>query len=140
MPKLVIDMDYLTLAWQDQSPDTAYYFDIDTGDVHRVSRDLIDLDELTQEIERHRERYLYVPKADPKTLNQELKDFADSVSDLRLKSMLDVSLEAPNALFSFRAILSKYTEEMKRWQDFRSQRAQKRVIQWLDANFVEYEL
>ena len=34
-----IDFEYLMLSWQDESPDSMYYLDTETGDVELVKRD-----------------------------------------------------------------------------------------------------
>ena len=55
--KVPIDMDRLLFAWRDDFTDNIYYLDIETGDVNLVNRGLLDLKDLTNEIEINRERY-----------------------------------------------------------------------------------
>ncbi len=131
-----LDLDALELAWQDESPDTSYYLDIDTGNVELVQQGLYDLRDLTDEIERDRERYLYIPKPNPNQLKQDLNDFVETVVDAQLTRLLPVAMESPNALFAFKSVLSKYPDEIQRWEEFRKSRLRIRIKQWLSANFI----
>jgi hypothetical protein len=130
-------MDALELAWQDESQDSSYYLDIDTGNVELVQQGLYDLRDLTDEIERDRERYLYIPKANPNQLKQDLADFIATVTEPQLARLLPVALESPNALFACKSVLSKYPTEVERWEDFRKSRLRIRIKQWLSANFID---
>src|SRR5690242_7555606 len=98
MNKLQIDMDYLLFAWQDDSPDTAYYLDTDTGSVLLVQRDLDDVDELRDEIELQPSRYLYVAKPNPDQPELDLSDFIYTVNDAHLKDLLSVAYESVNKM------------------------------------------
>ena len=131
-----IDMDYLIFAWQDESPDSVYYLDKQTGDVELVQQGLIDLDELTDEIEMNRERYLYVPKPQPTELREDINLFAESVTDPDLCRLLPVALEAPNVLPALKKVLAAAPAELTRWEEFRTRRVRERVEKWLAANFV----
>lgn len=132
-----IDMHALELAWQDESPDTAYYLDLDTGNVKIVQQDLYDLRDLTDEIERDRERFLYVPKPKPDELKQDLRDFVETVTDQQLSRVLPMALESPNQLFALKSILSKTPSELVRWEEFRQSRIRIRIKQWMSANFID---
>jgi hypothetical protein len=136
MTEQEIDMPYLLLAFEDVVEENKYYLDKQTGAVQLVCQDLMDLDDLTNEIEKDRERYLYIPKPDPAVLKEDLTDFADLVDDPHLKSLLMVALEGPNALFAFRKILSEQESNWQQWQDFRKEQVQLRIAQWLKANFI----
>lgn len=136
MGEPLIDMDALILAWEDESPDTAYYLDRETGNVELVQQGLYDLRDLTDEIECHRERYLYVPKPNPGQLRQDLEDFVATVTDPQLTRLLAVAMESPNALYSCNTILAKTPDERERWEGFRESRVRIRIRQWLSANFV----
>src|SRR5215813_3937281 len=131
-----IDMDALIFAWDDESEDNAYYLDTETGNVELVQQGLIDLDDLTDEIERNRERYLYIPKPDHKELREDLEQFVATVFDPELVHLLPVVMEAPNVMPAFKTVLSRNQPEWKRWERFRSERVQERIEKWLAANFV----
>jgi len=134
-----IDMEALVLAWEDDSPGNAYYLDKESGNVELVQQGLYDLRDLTDEIECHRERYLYVPKPSPGQLRQDLLDFAGTVTDPRLARLLDVALESPTPLQAVRSVLSGSAGECDRWEEFRNSRVRLRVRQWLSANMIARE-
>ncbi len=100
-----IDFSYLVFCWQDDSPDNAYYLDRKTGDVRLVNQHLLDLRQLTDEIEKDRERYLYVPKPDKTDMLSDLHDFQHEVSSEQLKRLLSVAFESPHVLLAFKKIL-----------------------------------
>lgn len=132
-----VDMQSLILAWEDEAEENAYYLDLDTGDVLLVRSDLLDKDELTDEIETHHDRYLYIPKAKHKDLLGDLSDFIAEVPDEHLRSILSIGLESPNPLFSIKKILTdKKADELTRWEEFRSSRISIRIRQWFEANFI----
>jgi hypothetical protein len=137
MNKLQIDMNYLLFAWQDDSPDTGYYLDTDTGSVLLIQRDLEDVDELRDEIELQPARYLYVPKPDPMQPELDLSDFIYAVPDAHLKDLLSVAYEGTNRLSGCRSILAKHPEELQRWEKWRQDAVRERVRRWLAANNLE---
>src|SRR5580658_2365652 len=126
-----IDMSYLVWAWQDDSPDNSYYLDIKTGDVRLVNQHLLDLRQLTDEIEKNRERYRYLPKPDKQTLLADLHDFAQSVSEQKTRQTLAVAFESPHVLSAFRKILDNQKEELQRLNDFLEAKVRKRIASWL---------
>lgn len=131
-----IDKAHLVFCWQDDSPDNAYYLDLKTGDVKLVNRHLLDLGELTDEIEKSRERYLYLPKPDPKALIKDLHEFEETVEADEIKRVLPVAFESPHVLSAFRKILSKQPGEVERLNEFLEHKVLKRVNSWLKANAV----
>ena len=141
MSKISLDINALASAWQDDNPDTAYYLDRQTGFVVLVQQSLYDLRDLTDEIESDRDRYLYIPKPKDGELKQDLKDFAEIISDPKLARLLSVALESPNVLCACKIVLSKEPKELARLEEFRKARTFIRIKQWLSANcFDELEL
>lgn len=134
-----LDMDYLIFVWQDESPDNAYYLDKETGNVKLVQRGLIDLGELTDEIEQDRHRYLYIPKPDSRQTRKDVEDFANTITDSSLKSILAVGMESPDPLQALKTILARKPDELKRWENFRMQLINARIEKWLKANFISAE-
>lgn len=129
-------MDALIFAWEDDSEGNAYYLDKETGNVELVQQGLIDLDDLTDEIEHNRERYLYLPKPDHGELRADLDDFVGTVFDPELVRLLPVVLESPNVLSALKTVLARNQQELQRWERFRNERVQARIEKWLAANFV----
>ena len=59
-------LEAVVQAWRDDSLDNLYYFDTVSGAVKLVNQTLHDLRELTDEVEKNKERYLYLPKPESK--------------------------------------------------------------------------
>jgi hypothetical protein len=135
--ELQIDLNYLVFAWQDDSPDTAYYLDSDTGSVVLVQRDLEDVDELREEIELHPNRFLYVPKPDPLQPELDLSDYVFTVSDVQLRQKLEVAEEGRDKFRSCKKILQEHPEELARWEKWREDAVRERVRKWLFAHNLQ---
>lgn len=134
MNELEIDLEYLVFAWQDDSHDTAYYLDSDTGSVVLVQRDLEDIDELRDEIELHPNRFLYVPKPDPLQPELDLSDFIFTITDPSLKAQLEVAAEGRNKFADCKKILRERPEEFDRWEKWQTDAVRERVRKWLAAH------
>lgn len=131
-----IDMDYLLFAWQDESPDNAYYLDLENGDVKLVQKGLLDLDDLTDEIEQDRERYLYIPKTESGQLLKELDEFIKTVENTHLKRLITVTREGHNCFSSCRKVLSDFPDELTRFEAQQLASTHAQIDKWLAANFV----
>jgi len=132
-----VDMSYLLFAWQDDSPDTSYYLDVESGAVEIVQRDLTDLRELTDRIEQDRHQYLFVPKPDRTRAKKVLKAFIETVEDEGLARILPLAFEAPDPFSSCKSVLAKSPDELRRWEEYRVGWIRSEVDEWLAANFIE---
>jgi hypothetical protein len=135
--KLTIDLEYLLFAWQDEAPQSAYYLDTETGSVVLIQRDLDEVDELRREIEVGGDRFVYLPKPDREQIELDLGDFIYTSSDAKLKAMLEVALESRDKIGTCKTLLSRYPEELKRWQEWRRKASLERVKKWLAAHDLE---
>jgi len=131
-----LDFDYLLFAWQDDSPDNSYYLNVESGQVELVQADLLDLNDLTDVIERNRERYLYLPKPDASELRSDLQEYIAGIDNPDLKRLLSVAFEASDPLFACKGLLAKSGDELQRWEEFRRQKVETRIRKWLAANFI----
>ncbi len=129
-----IDMPYLIFVYQDTSAENCYYLDTECGEICLVNRELLDLKDLTDEIERTPDKFLYIPKPRHEELIEDLRQFADSVADVKLKNVLAVAFESPHISQAFRTILKPYSDELSRLEQFLNQRIKERVLVWLNAN------
>lgn len=132
--KVPIDMDGLLFAWRDDSPDNIYYLDIETGDVNLVNRGLLDLKDLTNEIEINRERYLYLPKPSSDQMKSDLRDFMKTIDEKDKLKILEMAFESPHILAGFKKILSGWPGQAEALNEFLAGRTHLRVRQWLEAN------
>lgn len=131
-----LDFNALLHAWQDQHPDNRYYLDTTTGSIKLVNKNLLDLGELTDEIERHKYRYLYLPKAERNQQRNDLRDFKNGLETPNLVKLLEVGLESPHPLSAFQTILGTNQELSEQLKEFLTGRARLRIRQWLEANFL----
>jgi hypothetical protein len=134
MQKVCIDMPSLLLAWQDESPDNLYYMDTLSGAIKLVHKHLFDLRDLTDEIEKNRERFLYIPKPDRAVERKDLRSFMDQVQAKELLPMLDVAFESPHILSAFRKILQAQPAELANLESYRADLLTARINEWLAAN------
>lgn len=132
-----INFSDLIFAWQDNSPDNAYYLDTESGDVRMVNPNLLDLKDLTDEIERDPERFLYIPKPEPKYLKGDMRAFLET-TDVKLRPILEMAFESPHTFSAFQKILAGSPDELKRFEQFLTNRLKERILEWLNANFVDY--
>ncbi len=139
MIKIPIDMDQLVFSFEDECQDNVYYLDLENGEIRLVHRSLSDLRDLTDEIETDHDRFLYVPKPDPKKLKEDLRDFIDTVDDDKTKILLDVAMDSPHALSGFRKILQDKEGSSEKIKAFLAGRTRLRVRQWLEANCIDIE-
>jgi hypothetical protein len=139
MKAIRVDMPYLLLAWDDQSPDNSYYLDTQSGNVKLVHRHLLDLRDLTDEIEKDRQRYLYVPKPNRDVLLKELRDFMKTIENPNLMPVLEMAFESPHVLSSFRKILEKHEDQAKRFAEYRLAHIRENIDQWLAANAYNHD-
>ena len=136
---LRVDMPYLLLAFEDESLDNLYYLDTKSGLVKLVHKHLFDLRDLTDEIERDRERYLYVPKPDKSILIKDLRDFMKTIDDASFLKVLEMAFESPHHLSSFRKILQSRADVLERFESFRTERITGRINEWLEANAYKHD-
>lgn len=137
MRKVPVNMERLIFCWQDVCEDNAYYLDTESGEVLLVNQGLLDLKELTNEIELSRSRYLYIPRLDREKEKQDLRDFMETVEDDKLRNILDVAFESPHQLSAFKKILASKDDQVERLEKFLESRSVVRVRQWLQANCIE---
>ncbi|CAN5598725.1 hypothetical protein BH10CYA1_BH10CYA1_11040 [soil metagenome] len=137
---LNLELSELVFAWQDDTQDNAYYLDIESGVVKLVNRNLLDLRDLTDEIEQDRHKFLYIPKPEKEKLVLDLKEFWSTVEDDKLRNILSMAFESPHLLASFRKILEGTPSELTRFEEYRQNKTKMRIEEWLNSHALKYEL
>ncbi len=127
-------MPSLLLAWEDEAPDNLYYLDTRTGVVKLVHQHLFELRDLTDEIEKNRERFLYIPKPDRPAMRKDLRNYMSKVKSESLLPILEMAFESPHSYMAFRKILEKDSAELSRFLTDRDQLIRSRIDEWLAAN------
>ncbi|HEY9680959.1 MAG TPA: UPF0158 family protein [Oculatellaceae cyanobacterium] len=139
MDKVNIDMPALIAAWADDSPDNLYYLDTRSGAVKLVHKHLFDLRDLTDEIEKNRERFLYIPKPEAGQIRKDLRVYLDKIETKSILPVLEMAFESPHVYSSFCKILEKEPRERDRFLESRQQLIRERINEWLEANNYEYD-
>ncbi len=137
MKAIDVDLGYLIFAYQDDSPENIYYLDTEFGDIQLVNRHLHDLRDLTDEIELSVDRFLYIPKAPPEKLIEQLKEFAESLDNMELKKVLAVAFESPHVLSAFKKILEPQPLLYKQLENYLAEQTKSEVMGWLAANALQ---
>ncbi len=131
---LPVDLEELTIAFEAEAADLLWYLDSQTGEVILVSREYepADHDGLTAtEIETDPQRFVPVPPADGQRAVDDMRSFAEVVTDGQLKESLEIALSAPRPDRRFKTALSWLPEQQARWHAWRQERCLHRVTQWL---------
>lgn len=136
MNSIKIDLEYLVFAYRDEESTNTYYLDTEYGEVRFVNRELTNLKDLTDEIETAHAKFLYVPKMSKNELVEDLNAFSKTLTDPKLLSMLQLAFEAPHIYKTYKAILGSEAESLLRLEPFLKEQAKKRLLIWLNANFI----
>ena len=131
---LPVDLEELSIAFEAEGTDLQWYVDTDGGAVILINReyDPVEHGGLTAtEIETDPNRFLRVPAVDPQHAVDDMRSFADSVTDAQLKETLELALSAPRPEKRFKTALSWLPDQNARWHAWRLERCRRRVISWL---------
>ena len=139
MQKIHMDVAGVLAAWADDSPDNLYYLDTRTGIVKLVHQQLFDLRDLTDEIEKNRERFLYIPKPDRGEMRKDLRAYITQIENQSLLPILEVAFESPHVYSAFCKILEKDKDELARFHAGRAKLIRGRIDEWLQANNFEHD-
>jgi len=117
-----------------------FYLDLDTGELLRVSDEFMMTDETEKIYERlgsERERYLSIPTESSREGYQDMVAFTESLKDENFKEKLWIALNGRGAFRRFKDVLSNYPEKREEWFEFKDERLEKRVMEWLEENEIE---
>ena len=137
---LKIDIGELVDAFDSSGYERYYFLDLETGKLELVIPDAMDDDdkeEIENRIDSNPDRYEKVPSIDSHEAYQIMVDFAESVTDSRLRELLSIALNGTGAFRRFKDVLASFPEERKRWFDFKYDRMKAEVDEWLEDLGVE---
>lgn len=132
--RLTIDFDDMQMALEDRDGEGAWFLDLDTGEVIRLSDDG---DELQEQIERSADRYLEIPYQGSEAGYRDMAEFIASVDDNRLRALLDTAIQGSGAFRRFKDALRSHPDERERWFAFQQECVQRRIRRWLDSEEIE---
>jgi len=131
---LNINLDELCEAMEDSSYENEYFLDLETGEILFLSEYMDDeeTEKLKGQIEEDFDRYERIPKAESREGYQDMVDFIATVKDEHLTELLEVAINGKGAFRRFKDVLLNYPEERERWFQFKDERMEERVLEWLE--------
>ncbi|MDD4985547.1 MAG: UPF0158 family protein [Dehalococcoidales bacterium] len=131
---LNISLDEICEAMEDGSYENEHFLDLETGEILFVSEYMDDeeSEKLKERIEEDFKRYKRIPKAESHEGYQDMVDFIAAVDNERLAELLGVAINGKGAFRRFKDVLLNYPEERERWFQFKDERMEQRVLEWLE--------
>ena len=145
--RVPVDWDDLEMALTMHMDEWACYLDLRTGHVHMVHVDSFagesvegEDDELSgEDVDAGLAAGDLVP-VEPLPSSEEygwMVEFAASVSEPRLRDLLEVALDGRGAFRRFKNVLGDAPEERARWFAFRDGRVREAMQEWLEDHDIE---
>jgi hypothetical protein len=132
---LTVDYDLLEMAFADRDGHGEWFLDLETGEVLR--RNELELDDELPSIDDNPDRYTSIPYQGSEAGYRDMAEFADSVTNNRLRALLDVALDGAGAFRRFKDVLLQYPDERTRWFAFQKERARHRIERWLESEGIQ---
>ena len=90
------------------------------------------------QVERgYRTRYIAVPEADSREGYRDMQDFIATVPDEHLQDLLWGVIRGRGAFRRFKDVLTEHPRERERWFEFKDDRLEERVLEWLEYEGIE---
>jgi len=160
MKELRINFGEIAMAMENAHGENEYFLDCDTGQLIVVPSDLTGLESLdddeVQELVRDlpewekelvREvlaiyrsedrRYLAVAPMGSHEAYDDMREFAHTVEDRRLRELLFVALDGRGAFGRFKRVLADWPAERERWFACKEERMEARIRRWLRQHGIE---
>lgn len=140
--RVPVDWDDLEMALTWHTDEWACYLDLRTGKVHMLHLDPFghEEDELTEEEVdaglAAGDLVLIEPLPSPEEYEW-MMEFTASVSEPRLRDLLEVALDGRGAFRRFKNVLLDFPEERARWFAFHDRRLREAMQRWLEDHDIE---
>jgi hypothetical protein len=82
-------------------------------------------------------RYIAIPSAEPGEGYRDMEAFISTVRNPHLQERLDRAISGRGAFRYFKDVLLEYPKERERWFQFKQDRLQQRILDWLEAEEIE---
>ena len=82
-------------------------------------------------------RYIALPSAEPGEGYRDMEAFISTVRNPHLQERLDRAISGRGAFRYFKDVLLEYPKERERWFQFKQDRLQQRILDWLEAEEIE---
>jgi hypothetical protein len=140
--RVPVDWDDLEMALTWHADEWACYLDLRTGAVHMVRLDSFgdeDNEMFEEEVDAGLAAGDLIP-IEPLPSSEEygwMVEFAASVTEPRLRDLLQVALDGRGAFRRFKNVLLDYPEERERWFAFHDGRVREAMREWLEDHDIE---
>jgi hypothetical protein len=82
-------------------------------------------------------RYITIPSAEPGEGYRDMEAFISTVRNPHLQERLDRAISGRGAFRYFKDVLLEYPKERAHWFQFKQDRLQQRILDWLEAEEIE---
>jgi len=82
-------------------------------------------------------RYIAIPSAEPGDGYRDMEAFISIVRNPHLQERLDRAISGRGAFRYFKDVLLEHPKERERWFQFKQDRLQQRILNWLEAEEIE---
>lgn len=150
--KLPVDLRELEFAFEWDNPEARYYLNAETGAVVFVTDE--DRDMLSEYgpddpnhpvllpldlLESRDSVYLQVPSVSSHQGYEFMRDFIETVENIRLRIALEDAITQRKPFRRFRSVLDRHPDDLQRWYDYKSSRVMALVVAWLRGEGIEPE-
>ncbi|UCE61483.1 MAG: hypothetical protein JSU63_06985 [Phycisphaerales bacterium] len=155
MKKLSVNIAEVADLMEMNDHEDEYYLDLQNGEPVVIPRellregwkdddDMLDLPEWEKELRPIAEaitagsnRYVPIPDVPSWDAYEDLVQFAETVTDPKLREFLAIALDGKGAFRRFRSVLDRNENELKRWYAFKDEAMVRRVREWLNGIGIE---
>ena len=133
---MIVDLDTLVMAFNDNSLERSYYLDRDTGKVFNLLEDHDDAEteEIAWQIEADGgRRYVQIPKLSMEEILEEQDSFVATLEDGDLKAKLSEILESDSDGSRFEEFVNRERDARERFRTFLKVRSRERADEWLKS-------
>lgn len=147
---LLVDLRELEFAFEFNQPEANYYLNLETGALVFVTDDdRRMLSEYGPNDPNHPSRiaadvaansaavYLQVPSVSSHEGYEFMRDFIETVANVRLQDALSDAINQRKPFRRFRAVLDRYPDDLERWHAYKSARVIERIRDWLFSHGIE---
>lgn len=85
------------------------------------------------------EKYLCVPKIEPRDTYELMVEFTETVTSSILRKRLEVALSGHKPFRSFKDVLYDFPDERDAWFKFERESHRREVLQWLHAQHISVD-
>lgn len=127
-----VDRQQLLVAIANTDGETQYFVDLHTGQVRRVTLKEPDtVARIKADATKDPKRFQRVPLRSGREKVAELHEFAQSITDARLRAQIEQAISFPNPHREIRLLLERRGREMRMWETFLKSSDQRRMMTFL---------